>query len=552
MMGKKLLTQFVLKTRITENAKLRLEKTYDSNKSLIVDIRNWLLTKKSAASLSIKLHKARQNHKSIEQFGQNIKELMINLTLAQAGGNDEAVTILAQANEKIAINAFVNGLNDNELRILVKSKGYTKLKDAVGGAQDEDVTNKSNAPQAFHFRGEGSDQGDGEFFVPQRRNKNAVVLSMNDLNFIDPSNRILLYSEENALTEYEKIYKVFHIKKHKLYFFIYFSMTFFKISFHQKIVHIKCYNFAIYCFFIFLKIKAVGRCLNIRNNPVHKIVHETCIVVWDTLKDEFLKPPSSKEDWLSIATRFENRWNFPHCLGALDGKHVNIQTPAHADLYFLIIIKKNSRHVIANIQGGCKVWEPVNFLKMRLTGSHTLQPPCRFTMVDIGAYGSQSDGGIFKASVFGNKLEKNDFNIPEMKVLTRNNIEMPYFLVADEAFPLKQYIMRPYGGKNLTKIQRIYNYRLSRARQVSENTFGILVTRWRILKTTINAKPENVDNIIKAVTVLHNFCQTELGNSDHQDGSWREEESPLQSVGRMAANRAIGETPDQPFHVITI
>ncbi|KAJ8910106.1 hypothetical protein NQ315_013245 [Exocentrus adspersus] len=127
--------------------------------------------------------------------------------------------------------------------------------------------------------------------------------------------------------------------------------------------------------------------------------------------------------------------------------------------------EKFMRHVIANIRG-CKVWEPVNFLKMRLTGSHTLQPPCRFTMVDIGAYGSQSDGGIFKASVFCNKLEKNDFNIPEMKVLTWNNIEMPYFLVADEAFLLKQYIMRPYGGKNLTKIQRIYNYRLSRARQI--------------------------------------------------------------------------------------
>ena len=67
--------------------------------------------------------------------------------------------------------------------------------------------------------------------------------------------------------------------------------------------------------------------------------------------------------------------------------------------------------------------------------------------------------------------------------------------------------MRSYSGKLLPREKREYNYRTSRARVVIENTFGILVARWRILLSKINCFPENVEKIVLAAIALHNFIE---------------------------------------------
>jgi hypothetical protein len=62
-------------------------------------------------------------------------------------------------------------------------------------------------------------------------------------------------------------------------------------------------------------------------------------------------------------------------------------------------------------------------------------------------------------------------------------------------------------GCRLVDDQRIFNYRLSRARRISENAFGILVNRWRLHHRKIPLQPENVDAVVKATCVLHNMLQ---------------------------------------------
>ena len=65
--------------------------------------------------------------------------------------------------------------------------------------------------------------------------------------------------------------------------------------------------------------------------------------------------------------------------------------------------------------------------------------------------------------------------------------------------------MKPYPRHVLTLKERIFNYRLSRARRIIENSFGILAARCRIFRKPIIAKEEVVINVTKAATALHNF-----------------------------------------------
>lgn len=46
-------------------------------------------------------------------------------------------------------------------------------------------------------------------------------------------------------------------------------------------------------------------------------------------------PVPDKEAWSEIAKQFWQQWNFPNCLGAIDGKHVALQAPpGSGSLYY--------------------------------------------------------------------------------------------------------------------------------------------------------------------------------------------------------------------------
>lgn len=117
-----------------------------------------------------------------------------------------------------------------------------------------------------------------------------------------------------------------------------------------------------------------------------------------------------------------------------------------------------------------------------------------------------SDGGVFRNSKLYALLESNSLEVPLPEAVGDKGPILPYVIVADEAFALKNYMLRPFSrNQNLDQRKKIFNYRLSRARRVIESAFGILVARWRIYRKPIIASLPLGINIVKATCSLHNL-----------------------------------------------
>ncbi|XP_028132028.2 uncharacterized protein LOC114327552 [Diabrotica virgifera virgifera] len=220
----------------------------------------------------------------------------------------------------------------------------------------------------------------------------------------------------------------------------------------------------------------------IHESTISIIVPEVCQVIYNKLKDEYMKMPQTVNEWQQVANAFENLWQFPMCLGAIDGKHINFRAPRSSGSYYY------------NYKGQFSI------VLMAVANAEY-----KFLYINVGVNGRMSDGGVFRESSLKKAMERNLLNFPPDQNLPRSNSGVPYVFVCDDAFPLSERIMKPYPSRNLSNDKRIFNYRLSRARRVIENAFGIMSNRFRVLLSTINLGPDKVETITLACCVLHNF-----------------------------------------------
>ena len=126
----------------------------------------------------------------------------------------------------------------------------------------------------------------------------------------------------------------------------------------------------------------------------------------------------------------------------------------------------------------------------------------KFRYIDVGGRGGSSDSGIFLTTTLRDMAVNEELNFPQSSPIVPGGRDIPYFFLGDDAFALKRWLLKPYSARNLTHDQRIYNYRISRARRVVENAFGILAARFRILLTTIPMEPWSNSSRWESVTRL--------------------------------------------------
>ncbi|CAK1595924.1 unnamed protein product [Parnassius mnemosyne] len=229
------------------------------------------------------------------------------------------------------------------------------------------------------------------------------------------------------------------------------------------------------------------------HSTVNKIVKETCKIIVDQLMSEVL-PEMTTEMWKAVAEDFWLLWNFPNCLGALDGKHVVIEAPPKSGSLFFNYKSTFSIVLLALVDA-----------------------KCNFIYINVGAQGKNHDAGIFMTSSLRQRLENGTLNIPQNRALPGTNIVAPYVIIGDSAFPLKIYLLRPYPYNSGNREFEVFNYRLGLARRCVENAFGILTQKFRIYQGRIKMNPASVDNKILTTCVLHNFIRK---NSENEVNSF--------------------------------
>lgn len=245
--------------------------------------------------------------------------------------------------------------------------------------------------------------------------------------------------------------------------------------------------------------------------------------------------PETPEQWLAIEEGFRKK--FPRCVGAIDGKHIVINCPAHSGSEYY------------NYKGTYSI------VLMALVDSDY-----HFIFADIGGQGRISDGGKFQNCLLWQKIDTNTLNLPPDVPLPGREQNIPYVFLGDGAFALHRNVMKPFpGNHDMGTNERTFNYKLSSSRVIVENTFGLLTSVFRVFKKPIEIDVNKVPMITMSCILLYNFLRknqhsrnlyTSPGTFDTIEngvfiqGSWRQHNTGLSAlrtippVARRAPNTA--------------
>ena len=102
-----------------------------------------------------------------------------------------------------------------------------------------------------------------------------------------------------------------------------------------------------------------------------------------------------------------------------------------------------------------------------------------FILASVGAPVNTHDSTLLHSNDLWKIIEGGEMN-PNV-VQQVEDIEVSPLILGDGAFPLWKFILKPHGDAILPDDKRYFNYRTSRARLVTEESFGRLKTKFTVL-----------------------------------------------------------------------
>lgn len=240
--------------------------------------------------------------------------------------------------------------------------------------------------------------------------------------------------------------------------------------------------------------RTIGHLFGVSRSTVCLVTREVCQAMVAVLLPKYIRFPVN-DGLKEVVTGFKHKWGFPQCAGVVDGTHIPIVSPQE---YPADYFNRKGWHSIL-MQG------TVNHLG-------------HFVDVYIGWPGRVHDARVFTNSTLYRKGQEGAL-LPQW-VEHLEGRDVPLVILGDPAYPLLSWLMKafPDNGR-LTSQQKLFNYRLSRARVVVEHAYGRLKGRWRCLLKRIDIDVQNVPELIAACCTLHNICEV---HGDSFDEDWLE------------------------------
>lgn len=217
---------------------------------------------------------------------------------------------------------------------------------------------------------------------------------------------------------------------------------------------------------------------------VCNVIKQVCGAIYNRMSSAISFP--SGENLKRVVQRYEEKWGFPMCAGAIDGTHIPILAPSerHTDY-----VNRKGYHSIL----------------MQAVVDHTHL----FRDIVVGWPGSVHDARVLSNSTIfekgnNNELFPNNFS----KEICGLNIKP--VLIGDPAYPLTSWLMKPYPENNTTpRKEKHFNHCLSSARMTVEDTFGRWKGRFPRFSKRVDMEVSSLVTVVAASCILHNICEVQ-------------------------------------------